>query len=126
MLRGHVDRGPSGGERADRLLRGPDDDRLAVRRPPLDPPRVVSRAPEAEPAVVGRVVVPTRSSWLLVSYQYDESEETAFGPGLGEVLASLRILERARGMDGLTGLQIFLLAGVAAWLAYAGVRLLLA
>src|SRR5438067_13060736 len=49
----HVDGGTAGRERADRLLGGADDDRLAVGGPPLDPAGVVGRAAEAEPAIFG-------------------------------------------------------------------------
>src|SRR5512144_758109 len=52
-LGGHVDRLAPSGERADRLLRGPDDDRLAVGGPTLDAPGVVGWTPESEPAIVG-------------------------------------------------------------------------
>ena len=52
-LGGHVDRRPARGQRADRLLGGADDDRLAVGRSALDTAGVVGRPAEAEAAIVG-------------------------------------------------------------------------
>jgi hypothetical protein len=74
--------------------------------------------------VLGRVVVPARSSLLVVAYQYDEVNEKAFVSGLDEALSSLRVLKRPRPMDGMDGARAFLVFGLAAGLAVVGVRLI--
>lgn len=76
--------------------------------------------------VLGRIVVPMRSALLVVSYQYDESNEGSFVSGLDEALASLRVLKRPRPIDGFEGARIFLMFGLTAGLALVGVKLILA
>ena len=74
--------------------------------------------------VLGRVVVPMRSSLLVVSYQYDEGNERSFVSGLDEAISSLRVLKRPRPMDGIDGARAFLVFGLAAGLVLVGVRLI--
>lgn len=76
--------------------------------------------------VLGRIVVPTRDSLLMFSYQYDESSEASFTSGLDEALGSLRIYRRPRPMDGLGGALNFILFAAAAGLALTGLKLVLA
>jgi hypothetical protein len=75
--------------------------------------------------VLGRIVVPLRSGLLLLSYQYDESGEASFTSGLDEALSTLRVLNRPRPLDGISGAAAFLTFGLLSGLALTGVKLLL-
>lgn len=74
--------------------------------------------------VLGRIVLPMRSALLVISYQYDESNELSFVIGLDEALSSLRVLKRPRPIDGFEGAAVLLAFGLTAGLAVTGVKLI--
>lgn len=76
--------------------------------------------------VQGRLLVPARDYFLVLAYQCDEAEEAAVSRAVEEILSSLRILKRARGMDDLGGGGAAAAFGLVAALALAGLKLLAA